>query len=383
MRTFADNVVRSPSSEYIADIMEARIRSGEYKNGRWLPSEREVSDEFGVSRSVIQSVIRELERRQLVSRSARCRPVVNSFSGASVAKVRTSRNNLGLWIWPGPSEPASSSILKGIYGSLDQDSYRLVVGYAMGKHGENTAQSEAQFLERIAHDRDIAGILLWYLGGDVNLKMLEMVRAADTPLVFLDRRPPAGFAADYVGVDNVHAAEEVVRHLIAQGHRRIAHITNMDTASTVAERSAGYRRALEVACIPYSAELEFNGYESGFANDDDVYAEIVNRLLALPDRPTALFAVNDVVALNLLSALRLRGLRVPEDFALAGFDGIERWMPGSPFLTTAEQPFQRIGAKALEILLQRIESGEKATYQHIVLEAPLRVYGSTAPQRLG
>jgi DNA-binding LacI/PurR family transcriptional regulator len=70
-------------------------------------------------------------------------------------------------------------------------------------------------------------------------------------------------------------------------------------------------------------------------------------------------------------------VRIPEEIAVAGFDGIERWMPGSPFLTTALQPFERLGGRAVDLLLQRIETGPAAAYQHILLDAPISIHGST------
>jgi DNA-binding LacI/PurR family transcriptional regulator len=87
--------------------------------------------------------------------------------------------------------------------------------------------------------------------------------------------------------------------------------------------------------------------------------------------------VHDVLALRLIDALRAKGVRVPEDMAVAGFDGLERWLPGSPFLTTANQPFERIGEWAAQLLLQRVEQGSQGAYQHILLEAPVHVHAST------
>jgi LacI family transcriptional regulator len=229
----------------------------------------------------------------------------------------------------------------------------------------------------MAQDQVIVGIILWYLGGDANLPTLQALRAARIPLLFIDRRPPADFAADYVGVDNEQAAEEVVKHLLARGHRSIAHVSNFDTASTVMERLAGYRHALTAAGIPFRPELVQKAPDPPGDHTTDGCETLLDTLLSLPDPPTALFAVNDYVALRLLAILRGRNIRVPEDIAIAGFDGIERWMPGKPFLTTANQPFERIGRRAVEILLQRIEKGPASVCQHILLEAPLSAHAST------
>src|SRR5262249_32195875 len=152
---------------------------------------------------------------------------------------------------------------------------------------DSVCRSEARFLEQMTEDQDISGVLLWYLSGQVNLPALRKVRAANIPIVFMDRRPPIGFDADYVGIDNEHSAEEIVRQLIAQAHGRIAHITKGDNASTVAERLAGYRQALAKAQISFQPELVVQANEGSLQAAAAMHTELAERLLRLPDPPTA------------------------------------------------------------------------------------------------
>jgi LacI family transcriptional regulator len=174
---------------------------------------------------------------------------------------------------------------------------------------------------------------------------------------------------------------QLVQHLVSKGHRQIAHITNVDNASTVYERLQGYRDALQEAGIPFRPELVLTDTGQPEAGYHDVYEALAARLLELPGPPTAVFCVHDVLALRLIDALRAKGVRVPEDMAVAGFDGLERWLPGSPFLTTADQPFERIGEWAARLLLQRVELGDRGAYQHVLLEAPLHIHASTRQSR--
>lgn len=375
--TITHDIDVSPSVRHIVEVIAARIRDGIYPHGRWLPSEREISEEFGVSRIIVKSVIKELERRSLVARSARCRPVVQKGAGIDIPSVGTARRSIGLWIWPNPGSPGVSMIVQGINKTLDHDAFRLMISSPGEPNWEAIARSEAQFLQRMAQDQDIVGIILWYLGGETNRPTLERLREARIPLVFIDRRPPDGFVANYVGVDNEHAAEEVVRHLIHQGHRRIAHVSNFDTASTVEERLSGYHLALVEAGIPFRPELVKKAPDPPGQIARDGCEELIDTLLGLPDPPTAIFAVNDYIALRLLAVLRAREIQVPEEMAIAGFDGIERWIPGKPFLTTANQPFERMGARAVEMLLQHIDAGSHAICRHILLDAPLSIQAST------
>ncbi|GIV16057.1 MAG: LacI family transcriptional regulator [Armatimonadota bacterium] len=376
----ASHKLVSPSVVVIANTLRERVLAGEYKDNGWLPTERHLAQEFGVSRTIVRRAIEELERQGLVVRSPRCRPVVRRNAAGSPS-TEARRVTFGLWLWPNATFPGASAILRGIYKTLDANHYRLIVESPVDTDWRAVVQSEAQFLERITRDKDVAGVILWYLGGEANLPALQNVRSAGIPLVFLDRRPPEGFPADYVGVDNRHAAMQLVQHLISKGHRHIAHITNVDNASTVYERLQGYRDALLEAGIPFHPELVLTDTGEPEADYHDVYETLAVRLLELPGPPTAVFCVHDVLALRLVDALRAKGVRVPEDIAVAGFDGLERWLPGSPFLTTANQPFERIGEWAARLLLQRIEQGNKGAYQHILLEAPISIHASTRHAR--
>ncbi len=219
----------SPTVSHIVSNLEQRIESGVYSPGQTLPSERALGDEFNVSRVSVRLAIKELEQRGLVICALRCRPLVRGAEPTAAAPLATARRTVALWIWPNPSSPGPSMIVRGIRHALDHDDFRLLLDSAFGDTQDEIVRSEARFLQRITQDKDVEGAVLWYLGDTLNLPALQQVREAGIPMVFIDRRPPAGFDADYVGVDNVKSAENVVRHLICLGHRQIAHITNRRT----------------------------------------------------------------------------------------------------------------------------------------------------------
>ena len=372
----------SPVVEHVVSVLEDRIGSGEYEDGRRLPSERAIADEFDVSRLSVRAAIAELERRSVVSRAPNCRPVVRTRhvrARSTPVERRVGRRSIGLWISGDPNDFGGAMTAQGVRRALDQSAYRLVVAGPSGGSHDAGLRSEAEALLRMAHDEDITGVLLWYLGGARNLPALHALREAEIPLMFLDREPPEGFQADYVGVDNEFSAREVVNHLLQLGHRRIAHVSNEDPGSTVAARRSAYRQALAAARLPFSQELLVTAsfLQPNTPEEHKYYEDLVDRLLGLPDPPTAIWAVNDSHALRVLAALRSRGVRVPEEVALAGFDGIERCLPGPSFLTTAWQPFERMGARAVERLQWRIEHGPTAPYQHLIMDAPISIHGST------
>jgi Transcriptional regulators len=389
----------TPTVGHLVTVLEARIRSGEYAPGRRLPSERALCEELSVSRPTIRQALRELERRDLIQRPLGHRPVV-AGAGAGRAAAgsagprdgapATRRRSVALWVSGDPLDMGPMSMTRRVYQTLLESDYRLVVACPQGNSQEEAIRSETEALHRLAQDDDIAGLILWHLGGVSNLPALRAFRDAGKPMVFVDRQPPTGFEADYVGVHNEYAAAEAVRYLISLGHRSILHVTNPDHASSVEERLEGYRRALTEAGIPYRPErvVVMDDFQMAFEGGrEERWRALVTELWSRPEPPTAVFAVNDYSARSLVTALLEAGLRVPEDISVVGFDDLERWSPGVPALTSAAQPFETIGAEAARLLLHRLRQGESpVAFRHVLLPAPLVVRascsGPASPARL-
>jgi DNA-binding LacI/PurR family transcriptional regulator len=142
------------------------------------------------------------------------------------------------------------------------------------------------------------------------------------------------------------------RHLIELGHRHIAHISDSGAyARHPAERTAGYRRALADAGSPWRPEWLVEGRNDVRGGDT-----CLRTLLDRPgQRPTAIFVFNDQMAIGALHALRELGVRVPEDMAVVGFDGIELGAFTAPSLTTVEQPRADMGRRAVELIFDLLE----------------------------
>ncbi len=368
---------RKSATYAVAEQIRSGVLSGRYQEGTWLPPERELAAQYGVSRSIIRRAIDILADENLVVRLPRCRPIVRRTPRMRSPTSETRRRTLQLLLWPVSVFAGSAAILRGIYQALDHTSYRLIVESPRAAGWEQVQQDEATLLQQAVEESDIGGLIAWYMGGEQNLPVLQKVREAGIPIVFIDRLPPRGFPADFVGVDNRYAAEQIVKHLIDLGHRRIVHVTNLDPASTVAQRKEGYRIALQKAGIPLHPEYEIVDTSATHEQRSQNARLLAEQILRLPGPPTAVFAVNDYTALHIIHALRERGARVPEDISVCGFDGLERWMPGARFLTTADQPFERIGEAAARLLLERLAGEMNNVYQHIIYEAPLSVHASS------
>ncbi len=176
-----------------------------------------------------------------------------------------------------------------------------------------------------------------------------------------------------ISLDNRAAAQAMTEHLIGLGHRRIGIIKGPRSSPLTLDRVAGYQDALSQAGIAVDPSLICHGDFTLKAGDDGAGA-----MLALADRPSALFCENDEMAIGALRRIKQMGLRVPEDISLVGFDDIPFAAYCDPPLTTIAQPAEAFGQKAVEMLIALIEKKPIAV-RHVVLSFELTVRGSTAP----
>ncbi|MFE6286195.1 LacI family DNA-binding transcriptional regulator [Streptomyces sp. NPDC057877] len=202
---------------------------------------------------------------------------------------------------------------------------------------------------------------------------LKELARAGLPLVVLDPLHLPDSRVNSVGATNFAGGLTATRHLLSLGHRRIAYLGGPTMAVCNQARMHGYRAAMEAEGAPvpqpYVRPGEFT-YETGLLG--------AAALLDLDDPPTAIFTGNDEIALGVIETARARGLRIPEDLSVVGFDDTHLAQMASPPLTTVRQPLREMGAAALRTAL-RLANGEKAESHHIELATELVVRASTAP----
>ncbi|MQY10710.1 HTH-type transcriptional repressor CytR [Streptomyces sp. RB5] len=200
----------------------------------------------------------------------------------------------------------------------------------------------------------------------------QQLRARSIPFVIIDPAGDPDPDVPSVGSANWTGGLAATRHLVELGHRRIGIITGPEDMLCSLARLDGYRSAMNMAGLGSDPELvrfgDFHvggGYEHAMA------------MLDLPDPPTAIFAGSDLQALGVLEAARVRGLRVPHDLSLVGYDDVlvARW--SSPALTTVHQPLREMAEEAVQMLL-RLRSGESPATR-LELTTTLIVRKSTAP----
>ncbi|HLL49226.1 MAG TPA: substrate-binding domain-containing protein, partial [Thermomicrobiales bacterium] len=160
-------------------------------------------------------------------------------------------------------------------------------------------------------------------------------------------------------LDNFQGAADATAHLLDLGHRRIGCITGLPNSKLNGQRIAGYRDALAQRGIPFDPALLRTGDYTPAAGVRESHD-----LLRLPEPPTAIFAFNDLMAMGVMQAVQERGLRIPADIAVIGFDGLALTEHCSPPLSTVEQPVAEMSATAISMLLDRIKGGSSPASVH-------------------
>ncbi len=195
--------------------------------------------------------------------------------------------------------------------------------------------------------REVDGfIIVW---NHVPVAIIDMLLTANVPFVILGRRV-GHEKASYIAPDNYNGAIALMDHLLELGHKRIGFTTRPSMGRTNEDRFNAYKDSLQQAGIDYDPALVV---ETKIERRSGYYA--MNRLLDLSDPPTAVFAFHDFVAIDAQQAILDRGLRIPQDIALAGFDGLRTSLFTSPPITTVKQPLAQIGQESILALLKLIE----------------------------
>jgi LacI family transcriptional regulator len=174
-----------------------------------------------------------------------------------------------------------------------------------------------------------------------------------------------------VGATNYRGGYDATKYLLELGHRRIGFITGTLDLGCSRERQSGY----EVALYEYGLDIDPQLVQEGDFSQPTGFAA-AQALLGLPEQPTAIFASNDVMAFGVMEAVRDRGLRIPEDISIIGFDNIPQAVQVSPQLTTVQQPLAEMGREAARQLLELIQEPDRP-YAHVELPTQLMVRAST------
>jgi len=310
-----------------------------------LATIRKVADLAGVSTATVSHVINDT---RAVSAPLTAR-VLNAMEQLDyqpdiIARSLRRRETLTLGlIVPSIEIPFFARVAASIEAAANDVGYSVILcntGWSLSR--------EVHYLHNLLARR-VDGLLCISLA--MSAEHITPVLRRQTPVVVFERTMP-GVEVDAVEIDNVQGAFDATQHLLDLGHRRVGCITGLANSNLNAERILGYRRALTERGIAFDPTLLRTGDYTAAAGMRESLA-----LLRLPEPPTAIFACNDLMAMGVMRAVQERGLRIPADMAVIGFDGLAITAQCFPPLSTIEQPVAEMSVAAIAMLLDRIKSG--------------------------
>jgi LacI family transcriptional regulator len=328
---------------------------------------RDVARRAGVAPITVSRVINnsgyvsERTRRRVEKAIAELNYVPNALAQG----LRFNKTNVIALVLSDVTNPFWTTVARGTEDASSEENYSVI----LCNTDEDVAKHDkyAQLLLR----RQVDGFLLVPVSNSVDT--IHFIQQQGVSLVILDRQLP-GVSVDVVRADSEGGAYALTRYLTELGHRRIAILSGPENVSTSTQRVAGYKRALQDAHLKVDSELiSFGNFyqDSGY--------ERTMRLLALPQRPTAIFAGNNFIAIGVMKALNESGLQIPEDMSVVGFDDLPPGLVVRPFLTVATQPAYEMGYRATKLLLERIANSGEPSCQEIVLPTQLVIRQSCRP----
>jgi LacI family transcriptional regulator len=324
-----------------------------------------------VSRSTVSRVLNNhpsvrASVRERVLRVIREQNYAPQAAARSLASART--DTIGLLIPRSAADsladPFIASMIRSLFEASVQQEYFAVLAML-------TADMEPGFYDRILRSRHFDGVIM--TSSDIDDPILPLLIKDGGPMVLIGRHP---YFLDVpsVDVENRQGARDAVTHLIELGHRRIGLINGQLQMEAAQARRDGYKQALLEAGISIDPELMVEGFYS-----EPAAYQATLKLLDLAHPPTAIFAASDTMAIGALHAIRHRGLRIPADVALIGYDDLPLAASATPPLTSVRQPISEMGAHAVRLLIDQIRGQGPAMSVRLPARLVIRESSGSGP----
>lgn len=341
------------------------MQSGRESGAR--PRMVDVARVAGVSQKSVSNVLNGYEHvsPELRAKVERAIGLLGYVPNSAARTLRTGRTGVIALAVPNLSAPYFAELASHLTDAAEERGFTILIDETDGDEDR-----EALIARGLRH-QVIDGVVLSPLAMD---PASIAAAARDIPMVLLgERELPA--SVDHVAIDNVAAAREATEHLLGLGRRRIATVgAPLDdvAASTGSLRLRGYRAALadagireEGIVVPTRRLLRHHGVEAA------------ERLLGAVRPPDAVFCFSDMLAFGVMHALRMRGVRVPDDIAVVGFDDVTEAAYSNPTLTSVHLDRRRIARAALDVLVERLDGSRAQPAGRVVVEHWLVVREST------
>ena len=313
----------------------------------WVPvTIRDVAKVAGVSTGTVSNV---LNRPDIVAEATRRRVLdavesTGFIRNTQAHQLRGGRSHTVGVVVLDVANPFFTEMFRGAESRLQSEGYVLMLASTDG-----SAEREANVVRAMEEHR-VEGVLITPAAAEVGV--LTGLRTRGVPTVLLDRKATADEFCS-VTVDDVRGGELAARHLFETGHRDLAFINGPTSVRQCRDRRQGVRKA--VRSVSKTKKVEVTEVSVGALTVRNG-EEVVERILAMSPRPTAVMCANDLLALGVLRGLASRGVRVPDDLAVTGYDDLIFGSMLSPALTSVRQPAYELGVAAAELLLDEVRN---------------------------
>ncbi len=313
----------------------------------WVPvTIRDVAKVARVSTGTVSNV---LNRPDIVAESTRQRVLdavesTGFIRNTQAYQLRGGRSHTVGVVVLDVSNPFFTEMFRGAEGRLQSEGYVLMLGST-----DDSIEREANFVRAMEEHR-VEGVLITPVGSD--LVSLAGLRTRGVPTVLLDRKATSDEFCS-VTVDDVRGGELAARHLFDTGHATIVFVNGPTSIRQCRDRRAGVRKAVRARSKSKKAEVTELSVNALTVRQGE---EAVQRILAMAPRPSAVMCANDLLALGVLRGLAARGVRVPDDLAVVGYDDLIFGSMLSPALTSVRQPALELGVAAAELLLDEVRN---------------------------
>lgn len=342
----------------IAAELRERIRAGEFAPGTLLPTERELQERHGVSRSTVRRAMSRLIQ------TGWAEALPNRGVAAKLGPAQDRTNNVA---FVDHGDSMNVELFFKLNRRLQQRSFNLV-------HIDSRQHGFEGALEQAVEGR-FSGAVVWSKEGFPDRRRLQEVMRF-MPVIAVDHGL-RGIPTDLVGIDDFEGGRQMVHHLHKLGRRRIAITGMLDMLDVTHERLSGYLKGMfDVGLNPNSADFLFT-HTSGMESCDTSFLEA---RLRDADRPDALFVTNDSYFNGIVQCVFDAGLRIPDDVALVTYGGGARFTIDDVSLTVIEYPMGRVADVAVESLIARMENPHLPV-QHLTMPVNLVVGGSCGAPR--
>ncbi|WP_057762211.1 LacI family DNA-binding transcriptional regulator [Cytobacillus praedii] len=323
---------------------------------------QQVAEKAGVS---VATVSRVLNHAASVSTKTRLKvedaiKELNYEPSMLGRNLRNSESRLLLVLLPSISNPFYTEIINGIQNTAIANSYNILLCET-----DSNPQRENIYFNMIKNKLADGVISM-----DPTVNRQKLTELAESHPVILCSEYDEGGSIPFVTIDSELAAYQAVKHLIRLGNKKIALINSDEKFLYARQRRSGYERALKEFNLPIREEWIYHTRDLEFQNG----VQAMRMLLELEEKPTAIFAVSDTLAIGALKGINGSGLHVPNDLAIIGFDNISFSNMTNPTLTTVSQPMYKMGVTAANMLIMSIK-GEQV--ESVVLDHDLIIREST------